>query len=67
MFDEEGAIDKFEGFASLNGPAFYGLPVNEDEVTLKRAAVNVPDELAIAGSTIVPWHGGQKIGWKFVG
>jgi len=67
VFDEEDAIEQFEGFASLHGPAFYGLPVNEDEVTLVRAQVDVPEELALAGSTIVPWHGGQTIGWKLIG
>lgn len=67
VFDEEGAIDKFEGFASLHGPAFYGLPVNEGTVTLERAPVEVPEELPLAGSTIVPWHGGQTIGWRFAG
>lgn len=65
VFDEEGAIEHFEGFASLNGPAFYGLPLNEGTVTLERAPVEVPEELELAGSTIVPWHGGQTIGWKF--
>ena len=67
VFDEEGAIDKFEAFASLRGPAFYGLPVNDGEVTLERADVAVPEELELAGSTIVPWHGGQTLGWRFVG
>ncbi|MEM1053647.1 MAG: dihydroorotase [Pseudomonadota bacterium] len=67
VFDEEDALAHFEAFASLNGPAFYGLPVNEDEVTLERAQVEVPEELELAGSTIVPWHGGQTIGWRFVG
>ncbi|KEO90801.1 dihydroorotase [Erythrobacter longus] len=67
VFDEEGALDKFEGFASLHGPAFYGLPVHEETVTLERTQVDVPEELALAGSSIVPWHGGQTIGWKFVG
>ncbi|KWV90586.1 dihydroorotase [Erythrobacter sp. YT30] len=67
VFDEEGAIEQFEGFASLYGPAFYGLPVNEDSVTLERAESPVPDELALAGSTIVPWHGGQTLGWRFRG
>jgi len=67
VFDEEDAISQFEGFASLHGPAFYGLPVNETEVTLERVPVEIPEELALAGSTIVPWHGGQTIGWKFLG
>ncbi|MEL7199221.1 MAG: dihydroorotase [Pseudomonadota bacterium] len=67
VFEEEGAIDAFEGFASLHGPAFYGLPVNEDTVTLERIQYPVPEELDLAGSTIVPWHGGQVLGWRFVG
>ncbi len=65
VFEEEGAIEHFEGFASLHGPAFYKLPVNEDEVTLERVDVAVPNELPLAGSTIVPWHGGQTLGWRF--
>ncbi|ANK13205.1 dihydroorotase [Erythrobacter neustonensis] len=67
VFDEEGALDKFEGFASLNGPAFYRLPVNEETVTLERADVAVPQYLAVTGEEIVPWHGGQTLGWKFLG
>jgi dihydroorotase len=66
VFDEENALDQFEAFASLNGPAFYGLPVNEDSVTLERTRTDIPSELAIAGSTIVPWQGGSTLGWKFV-
>ena len=66
VFDEEGALDKFEGFASLNGPAFYRLPVNEETVTLERADVAVPQYLAVMGEEIVPWHGGQTLGWKFL-
>lgn len=64
VFDEEAAIDKFEAFASLNGPAFYKLPVNEETVTLTRAEVAVPPVLEIIGEEIVPWHGGQRLGWK---
>ncbi len=67
VFDEEGALDRFEGFASLHGPAFYGLPVNEDQVTLERAEVAVPPVLHVTGEDIVPWHGGQVLGWRFVG
>lgn len=67
VFDQEGALDQFEGFASLHGPTFYGLPVNEASVTLERAEVAVPQELSLAGSTIVPWHGGQVLGWRFAG
>lgn len=67
VFDEEGALDKFEGFASLHGPAFYKLPVNAESVTLERAEVAVPPVLSVIGEEIVPFHGGATIGWRFVG
>ncbi|MDJ0977080.1 MAG: dihydroorotase [Erythrobacter sp.] len=67
VFDEEEALDRFEAFASLNGPTFYKLPVNEETVTLERVAMPVPAELPLVGETIVPWHGGQMLGWRFVG
>lgn len=67
VFDAEGAIDQFEGFASLHGPAFYKLPVNADSVTLERAEVAVPPVLTVTGEEIVPFHAGTSIGWRFVG
>ncbi len=66
VFDEEAALDKLEGFASLYGPAFYGLQVNEGTVTLKRCAVTVPDRLPLAGKEIVPFHAGQTLAWRMV-
>ena len=60
VFEEEGALDKLEAFASLNGARFYDLPVNEETVTLERAEVTVPD--AIGG--IVPFHAGETLGWR---
>ena len=67
VFDEIDAMDRLEGFVSLHGPAFYRLPVNDETVTRERVEVAVPEELPLVGQTIVPWHGGQTIGWKFVG
>jgi dihydroorotase len=64
VFDEEGALDRLEGFASEHGPRFYGLPLNEDRVTLRRAAVQVPDRLPAAGGHVVPFHAGETIGWR---
>ncbi len=66
VFDEEGALDEFEGFASLYGPAFYRLPVNEDSVTLERTASAVPPVLHVTGEEIVPFHAGAMLGWRFV-
>jgi dihydroorotase len=67
VFDEEGALERFEGFASLHGPAFYRLPVNEKTVTLERGALAVPPSLDLNGEEIVPWHAGQVLGWRFLG
>ncbi|AOL24061.1 dihydroorotase [Erythrobacter litoralis] len=64
VFEEENALGRFEGFASLHGPAFYRLPVNEETITLERAAIEVPEELALAGAQIVPFHAGQTLGWR---
>lgn len=64
VFDEENALDRFEGFASLHGPAFYKLPVNQEAVTLERAEVAVPPVLHVTGEEIVPFHAGQTLGWR---
>ena len=64
VFEEEGAIDRFEAFASLNGPRFYRLPVNEDEVTLERADIPVPDEVDGGDARVVPFHAGERLGWR---
>ena len=67
VFDEEGALDRLEGFASENGPRFYGLPVNEETVTLERVPHIVPDRLTHGGDTLIPFHAGEELGWRVVG
>nr|WP_283938011.1 dihydroorotase [Sphingomonas caseinilyticus] len=62
VFDEEGALDNFEGFASEHGPRFYGLPLNDGAVTLERAEVQVPETV----DGLVPFHSSQQLNWKFV-
>jgi len=66
-FEEEKALDKFEGFASEFGPAFYGLPLNEERVTLTRSPVHVPESLMAAGEGIIPFHAGEELAWSFEG
>ena len=66
VFEEEGALDKLEAFASENGPLFYGLPVNEGRVTLVRGEQSVPDSLPAAGTNVVPFHAGETLRWTFV-
>ena len=63
-FEEEGALDKLEGFASLHGPAFYGLPVSDEKVVLTRTAHDVPATISAANESIVPFHAGEKLGWR---
>jgi dihydroorotase len=63
VFDEEDKLDRFEGFASEHGPRFYGLPPNEGTITLERAPVEVPAEIA----GVVPFHAGETLGWRFAG
>ena len=60
VFDEEGALDRFEAFASLSGPAFYGLPVNEGSVTLERGECAVPEQIG----ELVPFGAGGSFGWR---
>ena len=63
VFEEEGALDRFEAFASENGPRFYGLPLNEGAVTLEKAEAEVPASIA----ELVPFHAGETLGWRFAG
>jgi dihydroorotase len=65
VFAEEGALDRFEAFASLNGPGFYGLPVNEDTVTLEQADQSVPDiVLSSDGDAVLPFQNGERLNWR---
>lgn len=64
VFDEENALDKFEGFASEHGPHFYGLPLNEGTITLERAPANISETLDLDGTPIVPFHAGETLGWR---
>ncbi len=63
VFDEDGALDKLEAFASEYGPRFYGLPLNEGTVTLRREPSAVPDDLAAGETRIVPFHAGDTLCW----
>ena len=64
VFEEEGALDKFEAFASENGPRFYGLPLNEERIILERTDVVVPELLALEGLDVVPFHAGATLRWR---
>jgi dihydroorotase len=67
VFESEGALDRFEAFASENGPRFYGLALNEGTITLERGEVHVPDRIDKAGIELIPFHAGETLGWKLAG
>ena len=68
VFEEEGALDKFEAFASLNGPRHYRLPPNEDKITLEKSPWTAPVEIKVAGpdERTLLYRGGETIEWKVV-
>ena len=67
VFEEEGALDRLEAFASENGARFYGLPLNEERVVLERVETQVPDAIPAGGTEVVPFHAGERLRWRFVG
>ncbi|MBX9297099.1 dihydroorotase [Chromobacterium piscinae] len=66
-FEAAGALDKLEAFASLNGPAFYGLPANGGKIELVKESWTVPAELAYPGGSLVPLRAGEGIAWRLRG
>ena len=64
VFQEEGALDRFEAFASLNGPKFYRLQPNEIRVTLRREPFPVPERIGAGESAIVPFRSGETLRWR---
>jgi len=63
-FEEAGALDKLEGFASVFGAQFYGLPLNPGTITLERAEWRVAERLAFGAEELVPLRAGETVSWK---
>lgn len=63
-FEEAGALDKLEGFASHFGPDFYGLPRNSDTITLVKQDWTAPLELPFGGDIIRPLRAGETLHWQ---
>ena len=65
-FDQVGAVDLLEAFASKNGPAFYGLPENTGTVTLVKESWTVPASYPFGGHNVIPLRAGEQIHWKMI-
>ncbi len=66
VFDEEGALDRLEGFASEFGPRFYGMALNSGSVTLERVDCPVPDRIETLAGSLVPFHSGEVLPWRLI-
>ncbi|GFR45153.1 hypothetical protein Agub_g6536 [Astrephomene gubernaculifera] len=65
-FEQAGALERLEAFASFNGPDFYGLPRNTDKITLVRQPQRVPDSYAFGDNVVVPMWAGEEVAWSVV-
>jgi dihydroorotase len=65
-FEEAGALERLEGFASVFGPRFYGLPVNEERITLIREEWTVPERLPFGADELIPLRAGETVPWKLL-
>lgn len=62
-FEQVGALDKLEAFASFNGPDFYELPRNRDQLILRKETWAIPSELALGDEKLVPLRTGSSVSW----
>ena len=65
-FDNAGALDKLEGFASFHGPDFYGLLRNQGTITLRRESWTPPEHFAFGEAELKPLRAGEALPWKCV-
>lgn len=64
VFEQLGALEHFEAFCSLNGPRFYGLPLNEDFIELQRVPTTQPEEIALGNESVIPFLAGEPLNWS---
>lgn len=64
VFDEEGALDRFEAFASLNGARFYALEPNAGTITLEKRSMSMPPAIEVDGEDVVVFRGGETLSWS---
>ncbi|BEM67202.1 dihydroorotase [Serratia marcescens] len=67
VFEQLGALEHFEAFCSLNGPRFYGLPLNEDFIELQHVPTTQPEEIALGNESVIPFLAGETLNWSLKG
>jgi dihydroorotase len=64
VFEDAGALTRFENFASVFGANFYGLPLNTEFISLRRDSWRIPDSYPFADETLVPFAAGETLRWR---
>lgn len=67
VFEQAGALERLEGFASHHGPDFYGLPRNTERITLRRDPWTVPASYPLGAETLIPLAAGEVLSWRLDG
>lgn len=65
-FEAAGALHQLEGFASHHGPDFYGLPRNNEKITLRKQMWTLPETLPFGHAELKPLRGGESLAWKLI-
>jgi len=65
-FEDAGALDRLEAFASFHGADFYGLPRHADTITLRRENQSIPASLKLGDVDLVPLRAGEAVRWRVV-
>jgi dihydroorotase len=66
VFEQAGALDKLEAFASFHGADFYGLPRNTNNITLIKESWKIPQYLEFGEGKLVPLRAGENVSWKLL-
>lgn len=64
VFEQMGALEKLEGFASHHGADFYGLPRNDDSITLSKSDWQIPDRRVVGSQDLIPLLAGETVAWQ---
>jgi len=67
VFADEGALDRFEAFAALNGAEFYRLPPNEQRISLRCEPCPVPERIGAGEMSVMPFRAGETLRWRLAG